>query len=130
MLLLFVCAVVQPTLYDVPNQGNRWPNPVLVVTRSVFVGIGVRKLEDGSSWLLRCTFELTVDLKEPSAAATRVSLICGSSRSALRSGLLSTASRTASSIVRRSVRGAAAAGLVCAEALTATPTVSRRSSVV
>ena len=66
-----------PTLYDVPNHGSRWVKPAFDVTTSVRVGVGIRKLAGGCSWLLRCTLVLNVGLNAPAAAATRVSLICG-----------------------------------------------------
>ena len=81
------------------------------VTASVCVGVGIRKLDGGCSWLLRLTPVVNVGRNAPLAAATRVSLICGSSRSAFRSTLWSSAILTASSTVSRSGAGAG----VCAE---------------
>ena len=52
------------------------------MTTSVRVAIGIRKLDGGCSWLFELTPVLIVGLNTPAAAATRVSLICGSSRSA------------------------------------------------
>ncbi len=101
--MLSVCTAFHDALYVVPNHGSRWLSPALDVTASVRVGVGMRKLEGGCSWLLRLTPELSAGLNRPAAAATRVSLICGSSRSAFRSVLCSSAIRTASSTVSRSV---------------------------
>src|SRR3954470_5443725 len=109
MLLLLVCAVVHARLYDVPNQGSFCPRPALDVTTSVCVGIGVRKLDGGCSWLLELTLVSSVGRNTPAAAATRVSLICGSRRSTARSTLCSSAIFTASSTVRRTVAGVCAA---------------------
>jgi hypothetical protein len=69
---------------------------------SVRVEVGIRKLAGGCSWLFDCTLVLNVGANAPAAAATRVSLICGSSRSVFRSTLCSSASLTASSTVSRS----------------------------
>ena len=65
----------------------------------------MRKFDGGTSWLFELTAVLSVGLNTPAAAATRVSLICGSSRSAFRSTLCSSAMLTASSTERRSVAG-------------------------
>src|SRR3954469_24136806 len=124
MLLLFVCAVVHETLYDVPNQGSFWPTPALDVTTSVWVGIGVRKLDGGCNWLFELTLVRIVGLNTPAAAATRVSLIWGSRRSTARSTLWSSAIFTASSTVRRSVAGVCA----CANAVEASPNASSATS--
>jgi len=74
-------------LYDVPYHGSFWLRPALDVMASVRVGVGIRKLDGGCSWLLRLTPELKVGRNAALAAATRVSLICGSRRSAFRSTL-------------------------------------------
>src|SRR5438067_12495345 len=78
----------------------------------------MRKFDGGTSWLFELTAVLNVGLNAPAAAATRVSLICGSSRSALRSTLCSSAIFTASSAVSRSVAVAAEDWIaeVCADA--------------
>ena len=85
-------------------DGNN--DPISGLVTSVRVGVGIRKLEGGCSWLFDTALALIVGWKTPAAAATRVSLICGSSRSALRSTLCSSAIFTASSTVTRSVSGA------------------------
>src|SRR6267142_694811 len=85
--------------------------PAFDDTTSLFVAVGIRKLDGGCSWLFELRLVTIVGLKTPYAAATRVSLICGSSRSARRSTFASSAIFTASSTVRRSV-----AGVVWAEA--------------
>ena len=90
---------------DVPNHGRRWLKPAFDVTASLRVGVGTRKPAGGWSWLFRCTLVLNDGLNAPAATATRVSLICGSRRSAFKSGLFCSASRTASSTVSRSVAG-------------------------
>ena len=84
-LLLSVCVAVHDSPYDVPNHGSFWLRPAFDDTTSLWVAVGVRKPAGGRSWLLRCRLVLNVGLKAPAAAATRVSLICGSSRSARRS---------------------------------------------
>src|SRR2546426_12356843 len=105
MLLLLVCVVVHDKLYVVPNHGSRWPMPALDETTSVFCAAGIRKFDGGVSWLFELRLVRIVGLKTPYAAATRVSLICGSSRSARRSTFSSSAIFTASSTVSRSVAG-------------------------
>jgi hypothetical protein len=75
------------TLYDVPYHGNRWLSPALDVTASFCVGVGMRKLDGGWTWLLRLRPLLNVGLNSALADATCVSLICGSTRSAFRSTL-------------------------------------------
>jgi hypothetical protein len=47
--LLSVCDVDHETLYDVPNQGRRCAKPAFDVTTSVFVAVGIRKLDGGCS---------------------------------------------------------------------------------
>ena len=84
---LLVCAALHDTSYDVPNHGSCCRTPALDVTASVRVAVGTRKLAGGCSWLFRWTLVLTVGPNAPAAAATRVSLICGSSRAARRSTL-------------------------------------------
>src|SRR5215218_9769169 len=86
-LLLLVCDDFQPMLYDVPNQGSRWSSATLEPTTSVRVAVGIRKLAGGWSCLFRSRLVLNVGLNTPFAAATCVSPICGSSRSAARSTL-------------------------------------------
>src|SRR3954468_19845747 len=135
MLLLFVCVVVHPMLYVVPNQGSRWPRPALVETTSLLVATGNRKLDGGSSWLLEFKLVRMVGLNTPYAAATLASLICGSRRSTLRSTLSSSAIRTASSTVSFSVCGACAViggcaapeGAVCADAVAASASAATRT---
>ena len=85
--MLLVCDVDHEMLYDVPNHGRRCAKPAFDVTTSVLVALGIRKLDGGCSWLFDCMLVLKVGTNAPAAAATRVSLICGSSRSALRSTL-------------------------------------------
>src|SRR5919198_380981 len=112
-------------LYEVPNHCRRCANPAFDVTTSFWVAVGMRKLLGGSSWLLRLMLVLNVGLNAPAAAAIRVSLICGSRRSAFKSTLCSSAMLTASSTVRRTVAGVVdvdcvAAG-VCADVVAARP---------
>src|ERR1700716_1438699 len=94
--------------------------PAFDDTTSVLVAVGIRKLDGGCSWLFELRLVTIVGLKTPYAAATRVSLICGSRRSARRSTFSSSAIFTASSTVSRSV-----AGVVWAEAIDAKPAATR-----
>src|SRR5690349_11760648 len=99
---------------------------MLVVLTSVRVATGNSRLDGGSSWLFELNAALTVGRYAPSADATDVSLICGSSRAARKSTLASIAIFTASSTDRRITAGAEAAadGVVWAAADAARPIAS------
>src|SRR5215471_11023669 len=103
MLLLLVCVAFHPTLYDVPYHGSCCPSPALAVLTSLLSAVGIRKLDGGCVWLFEVTPVVNVGRYTAAADATLASLICGSSRSAFRSTLASSAIRTASSTVRRRV---------------------------
>src|SRR5579871_3111654 len=130
MLLLLVCTAFHDTLYDVPNHGSCWPTPALVVVTSLVVANGNRKLDGGISWLFALTPALTVGRYAPSADATFVSLICGSSRAARRSTFASIAIFTASSTERRTTAGGSVVGVVCADADAARPRPTSSTSAV
>src|SRR5215831_3993970 len=113
MLLLLVWTLFHPRLYVVPYHGSRCARPMLAVFASVRVATGNSRLDGGISWLFELKPALIVGRYTPTADATLVSLICGSSRAAFRSTFASIAIFTASSTdSRRMADGTAVAGCV------------------